>query len=60
MTGTQPTHPAIAGTVVTIGSGAYSFFGTTLVVVQWLAAAVAVIAGVLTIVHLIRNWNTPK
>src|SRR5882762_390325 len=58
MTSTPPTHPAIAGTVVTIGSGAFSFFGSTLVVVQWLAAAVAVVAGVLTIIHLIKTWNS--
>jgi len=60
MTGTNHTHPAIAGTVVTLGSGAYSFFGTTLVVVQWLAAAVAVMVGVLTIIHLLKNWDKPK
>ena len=60
MNGTQSTHPAIAGTVVTIGSGAYSFFGTTLVVVQWFAAIIAVAAGILTIIHLLKHWDKPK
>lgn len=60
MTGTQSPHPAIVGSAVTIGSGAYSFFGTTLVVVQWLAAAVSLVVGVITLVHYIRSWSRPK
>jgi len=51
---------AVVGTAVTIASGAYSFFGTTLVVVQWFAAAIACAVGVLTTVHLIKHWSKPK
>lgn len=57
MTSTSHSQPAIVGSFVTVSSGAYSFFGTTLAVVQWLAAAVSLVVGVLTIIHLIRNWK---
>lgn len=60
MSGTHTYHPAITGTVVALGSGAYSFFGTTLVIVQWLAAVVAIGAGLLTIAHLIKHWKKPR
>jgi hypothetical protein len=51
---------AVVGTAVTIASGAYSFFGTTLVVVQWFAAATACTVGILTAVHLLKHWGKPK
>lgn len=28
--------------------------------VQWLAAAVGVLVGVATFIHLVKNWNKPK
>ncbi len=60
MNGTHNSQSAVAGTVVTIGSGAISFFGSSLVVVQWVAAFVAIVVGVTTFVHLVKNWNNPK
>lgn len=50
----------MVGTAVSVGSGAYSFFGSTLPMVQWLAAAVGVLVGIATFIHLVRNWNRPK
>lgn len=55
----QP-QTAMVGTAVSVGSGAYSFFGSTLPMVQWLAAAVGVLVGIATFIHLVRNWNRPK
>ncbi len=55
----QP-QTAMVGTAVTVGSGAYSFFGATLATVQWLAAAVAILVGTATFIHLIINWSKPK
>ena len=55
----QP-QTAMVGTAVTVGTGAYSFFGSTLATVQWIAAAVAILVGVATFIHLIKNWNRPK
>jgi quinol-cytochrome oxidoreductase complex cytochrome b subunit len=43
-----------------MASGVFSFFGSSLVVVQWLAAAVSLVVGVLTAIHLIRNWVRNK
>lgn len=55
----QP-QTAMVGTAVTVGSGAYSFFGSTLPMVQWLAAAVGALVGIVTFIHLIKNWNRSK
>lgn len=52
--------PVIAGTAVAVGSGAYSFFGTTLVVVQWLAAFTAIVVGVTTFLYTIKHWHRGK
>ena len=52
--------PTAVGAAVTIGSGAYSFFGSTLVVVQWIAAVVAIAVGVATFVHILKHWRTPR
>ena len=52
--------PVIAGTAVAVASGAYSFFGTTLVIVQWFAAAVAALAGLMTIAYTIKHWHKGK
>ena len=50
----------MAGTTFTAASGAYSFFGTTLVIVQWFAAFVAVLVGIATLVALVHNWHRKK
>lgn len=50
----------IKGSIVTILATTYSFFSHSLVVVQWLAAAVAVVAGVLTVVTTLRKLREPK
>lgn len=59
---TMQTHPinnpSTYGAAVTIGSGAISFFAHTLVIVQWCAAAVAVIAGILSVAYTIKHWHT--
>lgn len=56
----SPTQPAVVGSTVSMASGVFSFFGSSLVVVQWLAAAVSLVVGVLTAIHLIRNWVRNK
>ena len=47
----------IAGAIVTVFSGLFSFFGSTLPVVQWFAAIVAIVVGITTFVKIVKDWR---
>jgi hypothetical protein len=48
------------GATVSTGSGLYSFFGTTLPIVQWFAAVLGATAAILTLISVIRHWNDKR
>jgi hypothetical protein len=55
----EPTHhPGLYGAFVATVSSAISFFALSLIVVQWLAGFVAVVAGTLSIAYTIKHWKT--
>jgi hypothetical protein len=56
---TQP-QTSVVGSAVTLGAGTFSFFGSTLPVVQWMSAFLGVIVGLATLVHLFKNWDKSK
>lgn len=48
-------HPPIAG-VVSGSSALISFFASTLPVVQWIAASVAIVVGLIAIYPKVKAW----
>ncbi len=60
----EPSHhivTPVVGVSVTIGSALVSFLTHTLIFVQYGAALVSLIVGVITLATLVRNWlRKPK
>lgn len=42
-------HPHVGGTITTIGAAFVSFAASSLPIVQWVAAAIAIVVGVRTL-----------
>jgi hypothetical protein len=51
------TFPQIGGATVSVGSGLYSLVGNALPMVQFGAALVAIVAGIMSIISVVRHWK---
>lgn len=52
-----PMHPGLGAATISVGSGLISFFTASLIVVQWSAGMIAILAGIASLASVIKHWN---